>query len=269
MGHASILARPDRNQKLADGQLDGSASPVETLTMAIETDIAVQEHQLEDGHVTIITIDDGKANALSKSAIGALSAAVSGAEEDTDCVAVVLAGRQGVFSGGFDLSVMQSGDMGAVLDLVSDGGDLVRQLYSCGVPVVAACGGHAVASGALVLLGCDVRVGADGPFKIGLNEVAIGLTLPGWANVIAKERLSKRHVQRAVTNARLMAPAEAADAGFLDVVAPAEDLMETAIATAAELAPLDRNAYGRVMREFRGETIDAMEALINADRTLV
>ena len=171
--------------------------------------------------VTVLHVDDGKVNALSFELIAAIKAAVEAADADDAVGAVVIHGREGKFSAGFDLGVMMAGDMAETVRLVADGGDLVRTLYGCGVPVVAACTGHALAAGALMLLGCDVRIGADAPAKIGLNEVAIKMVLPAWALTITEARLSKRHLQRAIVNARVTAPADAVDAGFLDeVVAP-------------------------------------------------
>lgn len=117
-----------------------------------------------------------------------------------------------------------------------------------------------------MLLGADIRIGADGDFKIGLNEVAIGMTLPGWAYTIARERLSKRHLQRSLVNARLTDPATAVDVGFLDRVVEADQVVAAAIEEASALAALDGRAYARMMREFRGETLVAMADQIASDR---
>jgi len=220
----------------------------------------------EDRSISLISMDDGKANALSKSLIAGLRSAITACEADPTCVAAVIAGREGRFCAGFDLGVMQSGDLDAVVDLVADGGDLVRHLYGASVPIVVACTGHALAAGALMLLGADIRIAADGPFKVGLNEVAIGLSLPDWAYTIARERLSKRHVQRAVATARLTDPAGAVDVGFLDRVVPAEQVVEAAVEEARALAALDSTAYARTMREFRGGTLVTMADQIAADR---
>lgn len=222
--------------------------------------------RVADGSVALITMDDGKANALSFSMIEDVTSAIAAAEADETCVAVVLAGREGKFSAGFDLSVVQSGDREATTNLVAGGGELVRTLYGCGVPVVAACTGHALAAGALMLLGSDVRIGADGPFKLGLNEVAIGMTLPDWAHTIAYERLSKRHIQRAIANARVTGPADAVDVGFLDRVVAVDEVVDAAVAEAASMSALDRGAYQRTMRGFRKPTLDAMDREIAADR---
>jgi len=216
--------------------------------------------------VALISVDDGKANALSKEIIADIRGALTEAEADPACIAAVVAGRQGRFSGGFDLGVMRSGDVAAVVDLVADGGELVRHMYGATIPVVAACTGHAVAAGALMLLGSDVRVGADGPFKIGLNEVQIGMTLPAWAYTIAGERMSKRHIQRSLTNARLTEPSTAVDVGFLDMVVEPDQVVDVAVQEAISLAPLDPAAYARMMREFRGETLVRMADQIAAER---
>jgi enoyl-CoA hydratase len=218
--------------------------------------------------VMVLHLDDGKANALSAELIAALTEAVEQAEHDDAVGAVVIHGREGRFCGGFDLGVMLAGDLAVISSLVSDGGDLVRRLYGAGVPVVAACTGHALAAGALMLLGCDVRVGADVPAKVGLNEVAIKMVLPDWALTIAVERLSRRHLQRAVANARLTTPREAIEVGFIDEVVPADQVLDVAVAHAAELAAtLDPRAYAGTVRALRGAVLDTMAGQIAADRT--
>lgn len=218
--------------------------------------------------VMVVHLDDGKANALSFAMIEGIMAALATAETDDEIGAVVLHGRDGKFSAGFDLGVMMADDLSATINLVANGGELVRTIYGCSVPVVAACTGHALAAGALMLLGSDVRIGAsDVAAKIGLNEVAIKMVLPDWALTIAQVRLSNRHKQRAIMNARVTGPADAVDVGFLDEVVPAGDLLERAIATAAELAAtLDPGAYRGSIKAFRGETLAAMDAQVAAAR---
>lgn len=216
--------------------------------------------------VLVVHLDDGKANALSRESIRSVADAVAAAESDPAVSAVVLHGRPGKFCAGFDLDVMRGGDPAAISTLVSDGGALVRQLYGSGVPVVAACTGHALAAGALVLLGCDLRIGADVDCKIGLNEVAIGMVLPEWALTIAVERLSRRHLQSAVALARVSDGRGAVDAGFLDEVVGEADVLETAVSAAAAMGALSRRAYAGTVRALRGDVLARMEAQIAADR---
>ena len=216
--------------------------------------------------VLICHLDDGKVNALSTEMIAAVIEAVHEAEADDGVCGVVLHGREGKFSAGFDLTVMRGGDLAAMANLVSDGGELVRTIYAADVPVVAACTGHALAAGALILLGCDVRIGADIDCKIGLNEVAIGMVLPDWAFTIAADRLSRRHLQRAVATARITGAAGAVDAGYLDEVVPEADVLDIAVARAGEFAALDARAYGGTIRKLRGSVLERMSEQIAADR---
>ncbi len=217
--------------------------------------------------VMILHLDDGKANALTFDLISALERAVLDAADDEAIGAVVLHGRDGRFSGGFDLGVMTGDDLDAIIALVADGGDLVRTIYGAGVPVVAACTGHALAAGALLLLGCDVRVGADVEAKVGLNEVAIKMVLPDWAFTIAADRLSRRHLQRAVADARLTTPRAAIDVGFVDEVVPADQVLARAVEVATELATtLDPSAYRRTIARLRGDVLETMAAQVAADR---
>ncbi len=217
-------------------------------------------------NVLVVHLDDGKANALSSEMIVAITHVLDTAEADDTIGAVVIHGRPGRFSGGFDLSVMRGGDFDAVVTLVSDGGDLVRRLYGSSVPVVAACTGHALAAGALMLLGCDLRIGADIDCKIGLNEVAIGMVLPSWALTIAKERLSRRHLQLAVATAVVSDGRGAVEAGFLDEAVPDTDVLARAMERAAEFAALNGRAYAGTVIALRGEVLDTMAAQITSDR---
>ena len=216
--------------------------------------------------VLIIHLDDGKANALSFDVMAALSAVLDDVESDTTVGAIVIHGRPGKFCAGFDLSVMSSGDWNAVASMMCAGGDIVRRLYAMPVPVVAACTGHALAAGALLLMGCDMRIGADVACKIGLNEVALGIVLPDWALTISQERLSRRHLQAAVALAELTGAAGAVEAGFLDIVVPEAEVLSTAVGRAQVYANLSRDAYGGTVRAMRGPVLQQLAEQIERDR---
>jgi enoyl-CoA hydratase len=219
------------------------------------------------GDVLLVRVDDGKANAFSVQMLAAIDAQIDIAEADDGIGAVVIAGNSRAFFAGFDLNVIRGGDRAAIAELVSAGGAMVRRAYGCSVPVVAACTGHAVAAGALLLLGCDHRVGPDAPVKIGLNEVAIALTLPDWAMTISKERLSRRHLQRCVANARLLDGSGAVEAGYLDEAVSPDAVVDRALAVAADLAEtLDARAYAGTVRALRGDVLAEMDASVERDR---
>jgi enoyl-CoA hydratase len=214
--------------------------------------------------VGLIQWDDGKANALSLTAIESLRQALDRAEKEAR--ATVLAGRPGRFCAGFDLGVMRQGP-GPAAELVTAGAELALRLYASPRPVVVACTGHALAMGAILLLAADERIGAEGDFKIGLNEVAIGMTLPVFGVEFARERLSPRHLSRAVADAEIYAPAGAVEAGFLDRLAPATGVVDEALARAATLAAgLDGVAHRNTKRLLRGDAIERIRASLVPER---
>lgn len=213
------------------------------------------------GDVAVITMDDGKANALSFAMIEAIDRALDAAVNDAQ--AVVLAGREGKFSAGFDLAVMQSGPEDA-RKLVAAGGRLCAKLFELPVPVVAACTGHALAAGALLLLSSDWRIGAATPAKIGLNEVAIGLPLPQFAADLAQQRLSRQHLTRATAFAHIHDPAAAVEAGFLDELD--DDPVGAATTEAARLAEgLSGFAFSGTRRTWRTPVAQKMVADLDTD----
>lgn len=230
---------------------------------ALSTERIATDH---DRDVLVAHIDDGKANALSLALLADLHGVVDTVERDETVGALVLHGRPGCFSAGFDLSVVKGGDVDAGARLLGEGADLFRRLYGAPVPVVAACTGHAVAGGAFMLLSSDLRVGADVACKIGLNEVAIGFVFPAWAITLCEERLSMRHRQRAVMLAELTGAREAVDAGFLDIVVPADEVLPLAVSRATEYAAFTRAAYAGNVIAARGRVLDLLGEQVRRDR---
>ncbi|MEZ4257203.1 MAG: crotonase/enoyl-CoA hydratase family protein [Polyangiales bacterium] len=215
-----------------------------------------------DREVAVITMDDGKANALGPSMLRALDEALGRAEQEGR--AVVLAGRAGKFCAGFDLKVMMSAPT-AARDLVLDGAKLFLRLFEHPRPVVIACTGHAVAGGALLVLCGDLRVGTEGPFMIGLNEVAIGLTLPRFAVELARERLSPRAMGAATVLATMYAPNDAANAGYLDEVVEADAVLERAISEAQRLGALPAAAFAGTKQRVRETAISRRREAVKRD----
>lgn len=220
------------------------------------------------GAVLVATLDHGKANAISMDVVEALHAALDEVDSDGDLAALVITGRPGMLSGGFDLGVMGGGGK-AMFELVTAGGALAQRIYGGPTPVVVAASGHAVAMGALLLLAGHHRVGAAGTFKIGLIETAIGMILPDWALALATERLSKRHLQQAAIEARIYAPDEALDAGFLDKVVDPGELVDVAVGEAERLGGLNAAAYGGICEKVRGPGAARIAELVDADRKMI
>jgi enoyl-CoA hydratase len=212
--------------------------------------------------VATITMDDGKVNVLSMAMLTELGDALGRAAADR--AVVVLTGRAGVFSAGFDLPVLRAGGTAAA-DLLRAGFDLAARLLAFPTPVLVACPGHAVAMGVFLMLSGDYRIGAGGPYKLTANEVAIGLTMPRAAVEICRQRLTPACFNRAVLLAEVFPPGEAVAAGFLDRVVPAAELAEAAAAAAAKLASLDLDAHAASKGRARGPVVTALRAAIDAD----
>ena len=215
-----------------------------------------------DGTIATITIDDGKVNVLSLAVLAELNAALNQAEQD-DAV-VVIEGRDGVFSAGFDLPVLRNGGPDA-RTMLHAGFELAARLLTFPGPVVIACTGHAVAMGVFLLLCGDYRVGATGPFKITANEVAIGVTMPRAAVEICRQRLTPAYFHRAVALAETFSPADAVAAGFLDRAVEASEVREVARGIAAQLATLDRPAHEATKERARQPALTAIRSAIDAD----
>ncbi|MAE96935.1 MAG: enoyl-CoA hydratase [Deltaproteobacteria bacterium] len=215
-----------------------------------------------DGRVAVLRFDDGKANAVSHAALDALQGAMDRAEKEASSVALL--GRPGRFSAGFDLSVMREGPE-AAQGLVGSGAELLLRLLESPLPVVAGCTGHALAMGALLLLAADLRIGAEGDFKLGLNEVAIGMTLPLFAVELANERVSRRHRLRSAGMAEIYDPAGAVDAGYLDHLVAADALESRTLEEAGRLAEAPARAFAGTKERLRGDVAKRIRDGLAAD----
>lgn len=212
--------------------------------------------------VATITMDDGKVNALSRAMFTELGAAFDRAAADR--AVVVLTGRDGVLSAGFDLPVLRAGGTAAA-DLLHAGFELAERMLAFPAPVLVACPGHAVAMGVFLLLSGDYRIGASGHYKLTANEVAIGMTMPLAAVEICRQRLTPAAFNRAVLLAEVFTPEDAVAAGFLDRVVPPAELAATAAAAAADLTGLDLDAHAASKLRARHLTLTALRDAIDRD----
>lgn len=218
-------------------------------------------YALEDG-VAVVRLDDGKVNAIGHALVEQLTEALDRAEQEATAVAII--GRPGRLSAGFDLTEMTAGPERSKA-LVSAGGRLLMRTYGHPQPVVIAVTGHALAAGALVVLACDTRIGAEGHSKIGLNETSIGMGLPRFATELAAARLAPAHLTRAAIQAEIYDPAGAVEAGYLDRVVPADECERAAIEEARRLGELSTSAYGHTKLALRAALIERVLAGLDED----
>jgi enoyl-CoA hydratase len=205
------------------------------------------DYEFEDG-VATIRIDDGKRNALSPAVLRGIYAALDRAQADR--AVVILTGREGTFSAGFDLKVMQRGGAEAI-GMLRSGYALTARVMAYPYPIMTACNGHAFAMGVFLMLSTDYVIGSRGNFRISANEVAIGMTMPRVAAAVLKNRLSPAAFQRAVALAEVFSVDAAREAGLLDEVVDPAELRSTAYAHAKRFKALDREAHAVSKRRMR------------------
>jgi enoyl-CoA hydratase len=202
------------------------------------------------GDVAVIRMDDGKANALSPAMLDALGAALDRAQKEAKSIAFL--GRPGRFSAGFDLKIMMSSP-DAAKDLVMKGGELFLRILLHPQPVVMGVTGHALAGGVLLAATGDVRIGCRGDFKLGLNEIQIGLPVPILAHELARSRLDPRRLTEATLLATTYAPDDALAVGWLDRLSSPESLEADVLAEATRLAAFSGPHFALTKKTLRAE----------------
>jgi enoyl-CoA hydratase len=214
------------------------------------------------GQVSTLTMDDGKVNVFSIPMLNELHAAFDQAERDESVV--LLTGRSGYFSAGFDLKVFD-GSADDTLTMLRLGATLAERILSFPAPVVVACSGHAFPAGAFLLMAADHRIGADGPYRLGLNEVRIGLTLPWFAIVLARHRLAPSQFDHAVVTGTMFDPPGAREAGLLDDVVAPDTLADAGLAAAEDLTGVDRRAHAATKLRARKRVLDELREAITSE----
>jgi enoyl-CoA hydratase len=207
-------------------------------------------------NIAILTFDDGKANAVGPRFLDDINAGLDRAQVE-QVGAVILRGREGIFSGGFDLEEFKKGaELG--MAMVERGFELLVRLYGFPLPLVAACTGHGVAMGAFIIMACDSRIGSQGKFKMSLPETAIGMDLPPLVLALTAARISREHMTRVALQSEVYTPEQAVTAGFIDETVAADLLDARAMEIAAKLADLPQAQYAANKLSIRANTLQAM-----------
>jgi len=222
------------------------------------TDLATLKKEKD---VSVITLDDGKVNVFSPSMIEQLNVLLDDVPEDQG--SLMIQGKEGMFSAGFDLKVMQEGDAEAMSKMVSSGFRLLARVFSFPRPVVAACSGHAIALGAFMLCCADYRVGVKGEFIVQANETRNNMSIPTPILEISKSRISKAHWYRAILNGEAYNIEDSIEAGYMDEVVEISNLTDRAMEVANDLASLG-HPYYKITKELdQKETLDRVLSTID------
>jgi enoyl-CoA hydratase len=191
--------------------------------------------------ISIITLDDGKANVFSPKMIQDVNECLD--KVPTESGAIIITGREGMFSAGFDLKIISAGDIQATMDMSLSGFKLLSRIFSFPRPILAACSGHGIALGTFLLCCCDYRVGVKGDFMIGANEMRTNMVIPIPILELISHRVSASHKYRAILGAEMYSIESGLEAGLIDEVVDPENLMETAMLKAKDLATMGHPSY--------------------------
>ena len=230
---------------------------------------SIDQHNANVSARTILTIDHGAvrelqlsrppANAFSPQLIVDLTKGVEAAPQD-GARAIVLSGMPGRFSGGLDVPLLLGLDRPAIAVLWREFYALFRTLARSPIPTAAAITGHATAGGAVLPIFCDYRVVAQGDWKLGLNEVQVGLPLPPIIFVGLRRLIGAHQAERLAVGGLLISPDEAARIGFVDEVVPLDQVVNRAIEWCRGLVALPVDAMAATRRRARADLFELLSA---------
>lgn len=194
-----------------------------------------------ENNISIITLDDGKANVFSPKMIQDVNDCLD--QVPTQNGALIITGRDGMFSAGFDLKIISAGEMSAITEMTTNGFKLLSRIFSFPRPVLGACSGHGIALGTFLLCCCDYRIGVKGEFMIGANEMRTNMVIPTPILELIKFRVSNGHKYRAILGAEMYSIEDGIEAGLIDEVVEPENLMEASMHKIKDLASMGHPSY--------------------------
>ncbi|MEY3013237.1 MAG: hypothetical protein RIT45_1972 [Pseudomonadota bacterium] len=223
--------------------------------------IRIERH----GEIAILRLARPPVNAIEGAFCRDLVAALDALEADTEVRGVILAGRPGLFSAGLDLPALLALDQAGMREFWYAFTGMFLRLWSSPLCIVAAIEGHAPAGGTVLAIACDHRIMADGPYKMGLNEVEVGLGVPVFLCAVVRSMLGQRVAERVLTQGLLLTPLEALAVGFVDEVVAQADVMRRAHAELAVRLARPEAARRATKTALRRPHADAIRAGLDAE----
>ena len=201
--------------------------------------------------ISIITLNDGKANVFSSQMTQDINECLDKVSNEKGCL--IITGKEGMFSAGFDLKTLQGGDVKLIQEMTLTGFKLLSRIFSFPRPIIAACSGHGIALGTFLLCCCDYRIGIKGDFMLGANEMRTNMVIPPPILELIKFRVAQSHKYRAVLGAEMYSLSDGKNAGLIDEIVEPEDLFRTAMEKAKDLATMGHPSYSLTKELFIGE----------------
>lgn len=220
--------------------------------------------RIEHGEVLELRFDREPVNALSPEFVQTLTESITRAPRE-GARALVLSGRPGMFSAGLDVPALLALDEVAMQEFWKHFFGLLGAIASSPVPIAAAITGHSPAGGAVLSLYCDYRVMAEGDYRIGVNEVQVGLPLPTIIHAALVRQVGVRQAERLGVSGQLLNPSDALRIGLVDCVVLPEQVVDDAVAWCNRLLQLPPNAMRQTRYLARGDLVELFKRLGDSD----
>ncbi len=216
------------------------------------------EHEAGNKTILELRLNKPPVNALGPELNAVLRDAIRDASAQ-GANAIVLSGKPGMLSAGLDVAAMLKLDRAGIVSFFTDFFDLLARIAASPIPIAAAITGHAPAGGAVLAILSDYRVMAEGKYRIGLNEVEVGLKVPPGVQVAVQRMVGHRQATRMCMEAQMLTTVEAHAIGLVDEVAAVEDVIEQALDWCRRMVALPPIAMQREREYFRAPIVTATE----------
>ena len=225
---------------------------------------AYQEDQIQ-----IIELNRPKVNAINEELINSLDAQLENLKKDDTIKGVILTGQEGIFSEGLDIIALYNSDKEYMKFFWSIFSNLLIKIYSYPKIMFTAISGHSPAGGTVLSIMTDYRIMSQGNYLIGLNEVAVGLSMPIGIGRVFQSLLGERIAEKMTLKGQLIDPENAKKIGLVDDVVKSEELLSRSVSTLNDwlMLPFQKQIQSKL--SLRKEVIDLMKSSAEKDNNEV
>lgn len=213
----------------------------------------------------ILQLSRGKSNPINHDFVKALRTTLRSLLDDRSVKGVVLNGNPGFFSVGLDLPELYSYDEAGFAAFWSDFMALISDMVAFDKPIVAAVTGHAPAGGCILAIGCDYRVMAEGNYKIGLNEIPVGLVVPAPIFHLYAFWIGQRLAYQYLMEGKLYQPEQAREIGLVDEVVSGDAVLQTAELKLQQYLRFNEQSWRLTKQQLKRELLKVMASISEAD----
>lgn len=207
----------------------------------------------------ILQLDRGKSNPINHAMVKEIRAAIKSLETNENVHGVIIAGKERFFSAGLDLIELYSYNKEQFASFWSEFSDFVMDLTSFSKPLISAISGHSPAGGCVIAICCDYRVMVEGNYKIGLNEIPVGLLVPKGIMTLYSQWVGSKIAYQYLMEGKLFDGAHALSIGLVDELVSAEELLPKAELKLKQYMSFDQNAWRQTKKNLRSSLVKDLD----------